>query len=92
MQVAIEAHTGEEPSEAASTALTKARAAAVRKQLASRGVAPTRIRAYGCGQNRPIAPNNVPWGRKKNERIELHVLDPAPSSALQSTEGCVASE
>lgn len=92
LQVMIEAHMGEEPSAEASTELTKARAAAVKKKLAGRGVAPTRMRAYGCGQNRPIAPNNVPWGRKKNERIELHVLDPAPSSALQSTEGCVASE
>jgi len=92
MKVRIEGHTGEDPSPDASTATSQKRAAAVRKELASRGVAPARMQAYGCGQNRPIAPNNVPWGRKKNERIELHVLDPAPSSAVQSTTGCIASE
>jgi OmpA-OmpF porin, OOP family len=92
MTVAIAAHTGEDANPEASTTLTRKRAMSVRKALASRGIAPTRMTAYGCGQNRPIAPNNVPWGRKKNERIELHVLDPAPSSAVHSTEGCIASE
>ena len=92
MKLRIEGHVGEGDAPDAGTALTRKRAAAVRKALAERGVAPARMTAYGCGQNRPVAPNNVPWGRKKNERMELHVLDPAPSSGVQSTEGCIASE
>jgi outer membrane protein OmpA-like peptidoglycan-associated protein len=92
MKVRIESHTGDDVSPAASAALTQKRAASVRKALAARGVAPARMQAYGCAEHRPVAPNNVPWGRKKNERIELHVLDPAPSSAVQSTTGCIHSE
>jgi OOP family OmpA-OmpF porin len=92
MKIRIESHTGDDVPAHASAALTQKRAASVRKELAARGVAPARMQAYGCGQYRPVAPNNVPWGRKKNERIELHVLDPAPSSAVQSTTGCIHSE
>jgi outer membrane protein OmpA-like peptidoglycan-associated protein len=82
----------EEQGAAASLALTRKRADTVRNELASRGVPRARLLAYGCGELRPIAPNNVPWGRKKNERIELHVLDPAPSSGVHSFEGCAASD
>jgi OmpA-OmpF porin, OOP family len=77
---------------AANLTLTRRRAFEVRAQLSKRGVAPERIRAYGCGESRPIAPNNVPWGRKKNERLELHLLDPAPTSGVHSSEGCVPAE
>jgi outer membrane protein OmpA-like peptidoglycan-associated protein len=88
MTVQLEAYVAASDPNANLT-LTRRRALAVRDQLARRGVAPDRIRAYGCGESRPIAPNNVPWGRKKNERVELHLLDPAPSSGVHSTEGCV---
>jgi outer membrane protein OmpA-like peptidoglycan-associated protein len=76
----------------ASLALTRRRALAVRDQLVKRRVAPDRIHAYGCGESRPIAPNNVPWGRKKNDRVELHLLDPVPSSGVHSTQGCVPAD
>ena len=33
----------------------------------------------------------MPWGRKKNERLELHVLDPAPTGwALDAAEAALA--
>jgi outer membrane protein OmpA-like peptidoglycan-associated protein len=92
MRVIIEAHVAEESSADASLALTRTRAAAVRSALSARGVPQARLRAYGCGQARPTAPNNVPWGRKRNERVELHLLDPAPASGVHSTVGCVAAE
>jgi outer membrane protein OmpA-like peptidoglycan-associated protein len=92
MRVLIEAHLAEEGSAEASLALTRARAAAVRSALTTRGIPQARMRAYGCGQLRPVAPNNVPWGRKRNERVEVHVLDPAPASGVHSADGCVATE
>ncbi len=92
MKVALEDHVAGGDDAKASLALSARRAAALRKQLATAGVAPERIKAYGCGQSRPIAPDNVPWGRRKNDRVELHLLDPAPSAGVHSEEGCSASE
>lgn len=89
--VAIESYVAGESSADASMALTKKRSAIVGKELASRGIAPSRIKAYGCGDIRPIAPNNVPWGRKKNERIEVRALDSGTSHGINSIEGCVGS-
>jgi len=92
MKVQLAAHVAAEAGVEASLVLTRKRAAAARSELAKRGIAPARIQAYGCGEGRPIAPNNVPWGRKKNERVEIRVLDPAPSSGVDSLQGCSASE
>lgn len=91
MRVILEAHSADGDGEA-TLALTQKRAAAIKARFVQRGVAPERVEAYGCGQSRPLAPNNVPWGRKKNERLELHLLDPVPSSGVHSTQGCVAAE
>ncbi|MFI5309401.1 MAG: OmpA family protein, partial [Polyangiales bacterium] len=92
MKIAIESHAAVDGGADASLALSRKRAAEVRKQLADQGVAPARLKAYGCGESRPIAPANVPWGRKKNDRVELYVLDPAPAAGVHSEEGCSPSE
>jgi outer membrane protein OmpA-like peptidoglycan-associated protein len=92
MKVAVVAHTAEEPDAAASLALSQKRAALINKELTKRGAKAGQVRALGCGQTRPVAPNNVPWGRKKNDRVEVLVLDPAPSGDVHSLSGCMASE
>jgi len=92
MKVAVVAHTAEEPDAAASLALSQKRAAHVAQELTKRGAKTGQVRALGCGQTRPVAPNNVPWGRKKNDRLEVLVLDPAPSGDVHSLSGCMASE
>jgi outer membrane protein OmpA-like peptidoglycan-associated protein len=92
MKLLIEVHVAGEGSADKSLELTRKRAAVVRDRLKAQGVAPARLRAYGCGESRPIAPNNVPWGRKKNDRVELHVLDPASPSGVHSMQGCSTSE
>jgi OOP family OmpA-OmpF porin len=92
MKIAIATHVAADAGAEASLALTRTRATTVRRELAGRGIAPARMPAYGCGENRPVAPNNVPWGRKKNERVELLLLDPAPASSVHSLEGCSAAE
>jgi OOP family OmpA-OmpF porin len=89
MKVALESHAADEPDPSATRELTSKRAGALKAELVKRGVGAERVRALGCGQDRPIAPNNVPWGRKKNDRVELHVLDPAPSGGVHSSSGCV---
>jgi outer membrane protein OmpA-like peptidoglycan-associated protein len=92
MKIVIASHTAEESDAKASLALSQKRAAAVRQALEKRGIGGERVRATGCGQTRPVAPNNVPWGRKKNDRVEVFVLDPARSTGVQSLEGCAHSE
>jgi outer membrane protein OmpA-like peptidoglycan-associated protein len=54
--------------------LSEARASAVRNALIARGVAPTRLKARGYGERRPIADNGSEAGRAKNRRIEFHVI------------------
>lgn len=94
MKVRIEAHVAEQPGvdAGAALALTRRRAAGVQARLVTQGVAASRLSAVGCGQLHPIAPNNVPWGQKKNERLEVVVLDPAPAAGVASSEGCVPAE
>ncbi|MCJ7588956.1 MAG: OmpA family protein, partial [Candidatus Aminicenantes bacterium] len=35
------------------------------------GIAPDRLRAYGCGQFAPVSSNDSEEGRAKNRRVEL---------------------
>jgi chemotaxis protein MotB len=40
------------------------------------GYDPKKIAAAGCGEYRPIAPNDTPEGRAKNRRIEIVIQLP----------------
>ena len=92
MKVALISHTAEEPDAEKTLELSRARAATIKAELTKRGAKADQVRALGCGQARPVAPNNVPWGRKKNDRLEVLVLDPASNADVHSPEGCMASE
>ena len=92
MKVAVVSHTAGEPDAASTLTLSRKRAALIARELEKRGAKTGQVRALGCGQTRPVAPDNVPWGRKKNDRLEVLVLDPAANADVQSLEGCMASE
>ncbi len=52
--------------------LSQARANAVMQSLiAEHGTPATRMKAHGCGQFAPVAPNDAEEGRAKNRRVEL---------------------
>jgi len=52
--------------------LSQDRAAAVLQALVrDHGIAPDRLRAYGCGPFAPVASNDTEEGRAKNRRVEL---------------------
>ncbi|MCK6530379.1 OmpA family protein [Myxococcota bacterium] len=70
-RVLIEGHTSSEGGEAYNQALSERRARAVVEDLARRGIAPTRLRAGGAGESRPIAPNTDESGRSMNRRVEV---------------------
>ena len=48
---------------------------ALRDFLITQGVEPTRIGAYGYGEQLPIATNETAVGRQANRRVELVILD-----------------
>jgi len=52
--------------------LSQDRAEAVLQALVrDHAIAPARLRAFGCGQFAPVAPNDTEEGRAKNRRVEL---------------------
>ncbi|SEQ41275.1 Outer membrane protein OmpA [Loktanella sp. DSM 29012] len=51
--------------------LSQRRAQAVSSVLINAGVAPSRIRSIGRGEDQPIATNNSPEGRQQNRRVEI---------------------
>lgn len=56
--------------------LSAARAAAAARYLAERGVVPTRIRAVGYGDTRPLEPGNSEESHSRNRRLEFHFHRP----------------
>lgn len=79
--ISIEGHTDNIPIRTprfpSNWELSASRAAAVLRYLIERGVEPTRMRAIGYADTRPIAPNDTPESRAKNRRVTL-VLHAAP--------------
>lgn len=70
----IEGHTDDVGRAAKNTALSRARAEAVRAALIARGVAAGRLVAEGFGDARPIADNATADGRARNRRIEIRSI------------------
>ena len=53
--------------------LSAQRSLTVARYLIERGIANDDIRAVGCGESRPIAPNATAIGKAKNRRVEIVV-------------------
>lgn len=54
--------------------LSEYRARSVKIYLANQEVNPTRLKAYGEGENNPIASNMLESGRQQNRRVELYIV------------------
>jgi outer membrane protein OmpA-like peptidoglycan-associated protein len=74
LRVRIEGHTDSSGTAALNRSLSEQRAAAVRRALVERGVAPERLTVEGHGAERPIADNASAEGRQRNRRVEVHIL------------------
>lgn len=70
----IAGHTDNKGDAKKNLILSKNRAEAVKKYLASKGVDATRLKPEWYGQTKPIATNATPEGRQKNRRVEMNVL------------------
>jgi len=64
-------HTDNTGSAAYNQDLSARRAQAVAGVLLQEGVAPSRVRSYGRGEDQPVASNLTPEGRQQNRRVEV---------------------
>ncbi len=72
-RVRVEGHTDDQGAAAANKRLSQARAESVKKWLAAKGIAGTRLAAAGFGSEKPLAPNDSEANRAKNRRVEFQV-------------------
>jgi outer membrane protein OmpA-like peptidoglycan-associated protein len=72
--VEIAGYTDNTGDEALNAALSQRRADAVREALIKFGAAADMLVAKGYGSADPIASNDTPEGRKRNRRIEYHIV------------------
>ncbi len=73
--VEIGGHTNSLPPHSYCDRLSTARAKAVVDYLIERGIENNRLTYKGYGKRQPIATNDTPAGRKKNQRVEIKILD-----------------
>ncbi|WP_460566159.1 OmpA/MotB family protein [Hydrogenophaga aquatica] len=78
--IVVEGHTDNVPIQTArfpsNWELAAGRAGSVVRHLQSRGLNPTRLRASGYADTRPIASNATPEGRAANRRVEITMESP----------------
>ncbi len=85
-RVRIEGHTDLKGRERYNLRLSVRRAQTVAQYLISRGIPKNALEAFGCGELRPIEPDNEQ--SQKNRRVEFLIVDPPSQIMNLSTEGC----
>jgi len=78
-RVVVEGHTDNMPINAgafdSNWELSSARAFSVIRYLIDKeGVSPAQLSALGCGEFRPVAPNDTTENKTKNRRIEIKII------------------
>lgn len=71
LNISIEGHTDNVGTPAANKTLSENRARAVMQAVVAQGIAASRLRSAGHGQEKPVADNRSEDGRAKNRRVEL---------------------
>jgi outer membrane protein OmpA-like peptidoglycan-associated protein len=75
VEVEIGGHTNNIPPDYYCDQLSTARAKSVADYLVRRGVSDAQVSYRGYGKRQPIASNDTPEGRAKNQRVEIKILD-----------------
>jgi outer membrane protein OmpA-like peptidoglycan-associated protein len=76
--VSVDGHTDKSGTARVNLQFSRARATAVVKWLVTHGVAAKRLTARGFGALVPLERNDTEAGRRKNRRVEFHVLRRTP--------------
>ena len=74
IRIKIIGHTDNVGRDAANQKLSEGRANAVRNDLISRGIDPSRMEVEGRGETQPIDTNDTEEGRQNNRRVEIEIL------------------
>jgi len=74
IKILIGGHTDSQGSYTLNKKLSKARAAAVRDFLMTKGISNNRLESEGYGPDKPVASNKTDMGRRLNRRVEITVL------------------
>jgi OOP family OmpA-OmpF porin len=70
----LEGHTDNVGDDEANLDLSKRRAISVKNYLITKGVSADRLSTDGFGETRPVDSNDIPEGRTKNRRVEMHII------------------
>jgi|GEM_PF-4614091 len=74
-RVYVEGHTDSDGSNAYNQQLSENRAKTVALHLMNNGISSTRIQTYGYGEERPIASNASPEGKRQNRRVTFLISE-----------------
>ncbi len=72
--IEVGGHTNSTPPDEFCDRLSTARAKAVSEYLIGKGIDVKRVAFKGYGKRKPIAPNETVEGRRKNQRVEIRIL------------------
>lgn len=72
--IRVEGHTDDIGEPADNQRLSEKRAEAVRTWLQAHGVAADRLSSKGFGEQKPLVPNNEEHNRRRNRRVEFHLV------------------
>jgi outer membrane protein OmpA-like peptidoglycan-associated protein len=75
VKIEIGGHTNSLPPEEYCIRLSTARARAVADYLAQNGIDRDRFKYKGYGKSEPIASNKTVYGRRRNQRVEIKILE-----------------
>ena len=76
-KITIEGHTDSDGSSDYNQALSEKRAKAIRDYVVGKGIDAGRLAFAGCGEDKPLRPNDTAENKQANRRVEL-VSQPAP--------------
>ena len=74
LKIKISGHTDKTGDAKYNMSLSERRAQAAKTYLIDKGIAASRLAAYGYGEEKPIASNDTPEGRKQNRRVDFNVV------------------
>ncbi len=75
VSIEIGGHTDNVGTAEANKALSLRRANSIKSYLTGKGIAASRIKTVGYGEEQPVASNDTAEGRQKNRRTEVRILD-----------------